>query len=355
LLARWSRRFDVFKAAPVIQLFFLGGSTIMKKLGIIAANLCILVSLLLAAAPARAMSAGKRLQVETATFNVTLSNSEEHFIRGYLYYRGALAHQPLQLLVHGSTYNSRYWDVPAINGHEYSYAEYMTRRGYAVLSIDKLGTGFSSMPDGDLLTIDEVASSLHGVMQNLRTVQNPFHHKFSRITLVGHSLGSITAIYAQGTYGDADALVVTGQALTPHPLPFDDATINELLSVPYPTMPGEARAAIFYYPPTADPDVIDFDNTLIRDVVPRGELMSALPFLADPSLMRASLITAPVLIQLGEYDLYAPGDLAPSEAAYYSSASSVTVEVLPDIGHDFNLHINNEEGWAQIDAWISGL
>jgi pimeloyl-ACP methyl ester carboxylesterase len=172
---------------------------------------------------------------------------------------------------------------------------------------------------------------------------------------VGHSLGSVTSIVTEGRYHDADALVVTGQAITPHPLPFDSDTLDNMLSGPYGFVKPDARATYFYWAPGADPDVIDYDNTYIMDYVPRGEITSALPLLTDPSLSSVQDITEPVLVQLGDQDLYAPGSLAPYEAAYYSSAASMTVQVLQDIGHDFNLHLNNTVGWAQIDAWLGSV
>jgi pimeloyl-ACP methyl ester carboxylesterase len=200
--------------------------------------------------------------------------------------------------------------------------------------------------------VEEAALGLHQVMTRMRTSEEPLKHAFHKIILVGHSLGSITAIYSEGTYGDADALVVTAEAISPHPLPFDDATIADLLAVPYPTISKEARASLLYYPETADPDVIDYDNTFVRDNIARGSLMSAISFAMNPALIRADLITEPVLVQLGENDVTAPASLGEGEVGFYAGAESVTVEAVPEIGHDFNLHINNEEGWAMIEGWI---
>jgi pimeloyl-ACP methyl ester carboxylesterase len=307
---------------------------LMKKVRLISAMISLLFTLLLVATTAHA----KAVKVKRVTFPVTLSDEQTYSMVGYLYYHGSYKHRPLQVLLHGSTYNHEYWDVPRINGHKYSYARHMAEDGYAVLSLDQLGSGESDKPDGDFLTVQEAASGLHQVMSSLRAHDAPLWHSFHKIFLVGHSLGSVTAIYSEGTYGDADGLVITGQAVTPHPLPFDQATIDELLKQPYPTLPPDARAAFFYYAPTADPDVIDYDNLFVRDTLPRGLILSALPLLFDPTQIRAHLIPEPVLVQLGDNDLTAPASLAPSEAAYYASAESVTVATLSDIGHDFNLH-----------------
>src|SRR5262245_21605351 len=55
----------------------------------------------------------------------------------------------LQVLIHGGTYDHRYWNAPDVNGRSYSYAAYALDRGYSVLALDQLGVGSSSRPPGD--------------------------------------------------------------------------------------------------------------------------------------------------------------------------------------------------------------
>ena len=152
-------------------------------------------------------------------FSVTLSDGNTYTIAGFLYYSGSFRNRPLQVLVHGGTYNHKYWDVPAINGNNYSYARFMAQNGYALLAIDQLGTGDSSKPSGDFVTLNETASSLHQVLVQMRGVNNPLGYAYQRIVLVGHSFGSINSILVQGLYHDADALVVTALGHVPHELP----------------------------------------------------------------------------------------------------------------------------------------
>src|SRR5262249_20189174 len=152
----------------------------------------------------------------------------------------------------GGTYNHKYWDVPAMNGHSYSYARFMAEEGYALLAIDQLGTGLSSKPDGDFVTLAETASSLHQVLTELRNGTSSLGYAFGPIVLVGHSFGSINAILVQGTYHDADALVVTGLGHVPHPLPISPDLIAVLAQYPYFGLPPEARSQLFYYAPAAD-------------------------------------------------------------------------------------------------------
>ncbi|EYF03432.1 alpha/beta hydrolase [Chondromyces apiculatus] len=327
----------------------------MNKPAMLAATLTLAAASALTAAPA--LASGPvigMMHVDEAEFTVDFHGQPQQ-LKAFLYYRNGLGQKPLQVVVHGSTYNHAYWDAPTLNGHDYSYARYMADAGYAVLAIDKLGAGRSDRPDGDLIDIGVAVSNLDQILDAMRTTHNPFAHRFTQIALVGHSLGSITSIVAEGKHNNADALIVTGQALTPHTIPFPDEMFADMLSAPYGFVKPEHRAQYFYYAPSADPDIIAWDNGQIRDFVPRGEITSGLPLLADPVTMGAHNITAPVLIQLGQYDDYAPASLAPQEPAYYTSAASVTVEVLRDTGHDFNFHLTNETGWSQIDAWLDTI
>jgi pimeloyl-ACP methyl ester carboxylesterase len=91
----------------------------------------------------------------------------------------------------------------------------------------------------------------------------------------------------------------------------------------------------------------------VHHFIPRGYVFTIFPFLEDPSVTRVDQVTSPVLVQLGERDVLAPGALAGQEAAVWSSASSVTVQVLPDIGHSFNAHRTAVHSWSGIHSWLS--
>jgi len=320
----------------------------MKKSLFDAGALAVVLALFLGTTSALA----EPVQVKQVAFPVTLSDGHTYSLAGYLYHHSGHEPRTLQVLLHGATYDHRYWDAPRIDGHAYSYARHMVDEGYAVLALDQLGAGSSDHPDGDFFTLQEAASGLHQVMTSLRAPNNPTHHAFRRLVLVGHSLGSLTAVYAEGAYGDADALVLTGLALTPHPPPVSAAVIGPLLQTPYVVFPPALRTQLFYYAPSADPAVVAYDNAVLRDGVPRGEFLSGLQLSSDPTQLGADLITEPVLVQLGADDVTAPAALAPTEAAYYSMAASVTVQALPAIGHAVNLHVDNEHGWDLIEDWI---
>ena len=302
---------------------------------------------------AAADETGESLKVERLTFPVTLSDGSAAEVVGYLYYKGSFRDRTLLVTIHGATYNHKYWDVPTINGHEYSFARFMAERKYAVLAIDQLGTGESTRPeDGDLLTLDQTASAIHQVITKLRAGDGGVGYAFSRVVTVGHSLGAINAIYEQATYHDADALVSTGMGHVPHELPLPPELIPGMLQFEYAPLPAEVRAAAFYYAPGADSEVIAYDNNVLADLLARGQLSTAILGMFDPAVTRVGAATGHVLVQLGEFDALFPASLAEGEAAFFASASSVTVQSLAGVGHDFNTHFRNHEGWRLIDEWL---
>jgi pimeloyl-ACP methyl ester carboxylesterase len=312
-------------------------------------------SLAATAAASDNVEQGQDVKVERLTFPVTLADGSAAEVVGRLYYKGSFRNRTLLLALHGANYNHKYWDVPTINGHEYSFARYMAERKYAVLAIDQLGAGESTKPaDGDLLTLDQTASAIHQVITRLRSGENGVAYGFERVVTVGHSLGSINAIYEQGTYHDADAVITTGMGHVPHTIPVPAELIAELSQYEYFAVPGELRPVMFYYAPGADPEVIQYDRDHLADFLPRGQLTTGIlaGFSFDTTATRVRQVTGPVLVQLGEFDGLFPGSLAGGEAAFFTGASSVTVQPLPGVGHDFNTHFRNHEGWRLMDEWL---
>ena len=305
------------------------------------------------AAAAPAQEQANDIKVERVAFPVTLSDGGAAEVVGHLYYKGSFRNRTLLLAVHGANYNHKYWDVPVINGHEYSFARYMAERKYAVLAIDQLGAGESTKPaDGDSVTLEQTASGIHQVITQLRSGENAVGYAFEMVATVGHSLGSINIIYEQGTYHDADAVVTTGAGHVPHALPIPDSVILEMLQHEYIEFPAELRAPAFYYAPGADPDVIEYDGNNLADLMARGQLKTAILTSFDPAASRVGQVSGDVLVQLGEFDSLFPTTYAGGEAAYFNSASSVTVQPLAGVGHDFNTHFRNHEGWKLMDEWL---
>lgn len=296
------------------------------------------------------------VQVDQVFFPVQLSDGNTYQIAGYLYHKGPPANSVIQVAVHGATHFHLYWDNPPINGVSYSYARYMARRGYTVLAIDQLGTGASSQPDGDFVNLDQTANALHQVLASLRTPHNPTHHRFDQIALVGHSNGSLTSVYATGTYHDADALVTTAWLHVPHPLPFNPGDIIAQLTTPYipaTAFSKEFRTFLFYHVPTTDPDFIDFEQDHLGPAVQaRAQFIDLFTAGLNSSLSRSSGVTVPVLVQNGDFDALQPSAFMPDEPTFYPNADEVTLDFLTDVGHNINGHRNHLQSWRGIDHWL---
>jgi len=62
----------------------------------------------------------------------------------------------------------------------------------------------------------------------------------------------------------------------------------------------------------------------------------------------AIFCTAPPVL-----DCAPPDVLLATEQPYYSSSSSLSVDVIGDTGHDIALHPSADESFAQINQWIT--
>lgn len=296
------------------------------------------------------------VQVDRLEFPVRLSDGQDYHITGYYYHQWPPRQRVLQVAVHGATHYHRYWDLPEVNGVSYSYARYMVEQGYNVLAIDQLGTGESSQPDGDFVTLDETASALHQVLASLRTPRNPTRRLHQRIALVGHSNGSLTSIYATGTYHDADALVTTAWMNVPHALPFDPADIMATVVTPYipaTTFPLGFWIGIFYHVPSTDLQVVATEYSLLGPAVQaRAQFGDLFYHAQNTHLTRSAQVTVPVLVQNGDFDTIQPSAFMASEPTHYPNAPSVTLGYLTEMGHHINGHANHLQSWTQIDAFI---
>ncbi|ETB51094.1 lysophospholipase, partial [Mycobacterium avium 11-0986] len=105
----------------------------------------------------------------------------------------------------GGTYSREYWDLD-IAGHDgYSFADFATGNGYAVLTVDPLGTGESSQPASDF-GFTEIGAALDCALRALpgtTGVQAP-------AVAVAHSLGGYLALTQQALFGGYAAMAMLG-------------------------------------------------------------------------------------------------------------------------------------------------
>jgi pimeloyl-ACP methyl ester carboxylesterase len=272
----------------------------------------------------------------------------------------------VQLLVHGGTYNSQYWDLPFDSGR-YSYQRDMAARGYATFAMDCLGSGGSSQPLSALITGTTQASVVHQVIGKLRAGKVG-GTRFDKIVSVGHSMGSgITAMEAS-TYRDVDGVIFTGMSHSMDILEltrvFVDGVRPALLDPVLARRGGDpgyittmpTTRGLFHEPGDVEPGIVDADEAT-KDQVAATVVADLLP-LAFLSPMTRS-INVPVLITNGAVDslfcAFTCGSEEQFKAAedpYFSPEAQLTVRLLPRAGHAIALAANAPAYRTAVHEWM---
>jgi len=281
----------------------------------------------------------------------------------------------VQLLIHGASYNHNYWDFGTTDGVK-SYARDVAAHGFPTFALDSMGSGNSSHPSSDQITVQAVAYVEHQIVQALRN-GSIAGVPFGKVIIVGHSLGS-TAVWEEAiSYGDVDGVIITGAAhslanafVNFSPPPFypamdDPKFANSGLDKGYlTTVPGD-RSALFYSSPDRDPAVVAQDEQR-KDVFTIAELATGVQLVTSKATLA---IHVPVLTMLGSNDLTTCGRstqggnfdcssgaaVAEQEAPFYSPQARIHGCVVPDSGHSMSLAINNRLQAADAVAWSSAF
>jgi len=286
----------------------------------------------------------------------------------------------VQLLVHGITYDHRYWNIADPEDPDadtYSWEHAAIRAGYATAAIDRLGSGDSSHPLSTFVDITSNATSVHNVVQALRAgaVAAPGDRPvaFSRVALVGHSGGSVTGMIEAPRFRDVDAVVLTGFshkmnldavaniAASSYPALLDPQFAGTLLDPGYQTPRPGTHRSLFYAPGTdVDPRVIE------RDEATKGtytlEEIDNLPLALSTRLQ----VDVPVLLVNGTLDgifcSQSPLDLGTDcssearvvaqERPFFPDAPSVSSILVPGLGHDLNAFRQARAAFQGANSWL---
>ena len=259
----------------------------------------------------------------------------------------------VQLLVHGFTYDRNYWDFP-YRPEKYSYVRRANAEGYATLAIDRLGEGRSGRPLSPFVTYDSNATAIHQVVRALR--DGKFGTSYRKVTLVGHSYGSVASYQVAGRYRDVDALVITGGA---HIVSAPNVT-TLIVANSYPsmldpkfrgqgrdpgyftTLPGKRK--VFFNEDNVEPGVLRTDERLKQSYA-LTELPTALPYTFRTESKRINIPT--FTINGTEDPFFCKGievadcrserALADFERPFYGPRAIVETALVPGAGHDLNL------------------
>jgi pimeloyl-ACP methyl ester carboxylesterase len=330
----------------------------------------ILAMVLATSAMPQSVAAAAILQCNDYTLRVTLTPSatETFQVAGTLCSQGPAAGRTVQLLLHGSTYARYYWDFPYQPEH-YSYVRSATKRGYATFNLDRIGNGASDHPNGNLVDIDANAYVVHQVVQALRAGQVA-STSFAKVIVVGHSMGSLTAINYAGSFpGEADGIILTGflhdvnfdfvnSVLLPslYPAMLDPKFAGQFPNFDYLTSLPGSRGGAFYYLPNLDPQVLALDESL-KQTTTIGELTTGPALAFDPISFQ---IEGPVQVVVGEFDSIFCGShvncsdktaVRNYEKGFYSASACVETAVISDAGHDLNLQTNADSTYSQMLSW----
>jgi pimeloyl-ACP methyl ester carboxylesterase len=248
-----------------------------------------------------------------------------NFMIGYAYAPAHRSSSAVLIMIHGASDTHTVFDFAP----GYQAAPHLAHRGIEVLTVDRVGYGASSHPDGDTLTFATSAGYVHEVIQAVRAGALGFVP--GAVALLGPSAGGDIALVEAGTYHDVDGLIVVSNTSQLQPALFD-VDFNALLAQgPYFDFGVAFRTEFFYAQPFAVQHIIDLDNAT-RALVPRAEITSALAGASAP--FRAQ-VTAPVLLLQADHDeIFVPVD----DSALFTSSDDVSYELLHNTGHKLFEH-----------------
>ncbi|MGE4302818.1 MAG: alpha/beta hydrolase [Novosphingobium sp.] len=275
----------------------------------------------------------------------SLGLGEPANVAATLHCPAALPEGPVDLLfaVHGGGYRRSYWH-PVFADETYSFARWFTDRGKAVLAIDMVGMGESSLPEPErrLSRAGIAAAHASALNQVIERLGRPVN-----VTGIGHSMGGMMLITQAAAHPAFDRIAVLGWANEPMVLGDSDAGVLHagLPSSGYISTPREAMRALFYAP-DVPLHIIEADEaqgsatpaTLGRDALTPGIVHDA-----------ARIIEVPVLIVQSEVDTSPNPE---REIPYFSSSPDVELQIVEQAGHCQNFAGSRVKHWELLEEWM---
>lgn len=254
-----------------------------------------------------------------------------------------------------------YWDLRVAGDDTYSFARWVARRGFPVITVDHLGVGDSTLRDGasaplvgDVIAAEDAVFRL--VCDELRKGglgAEPIPRL--RTAGVGHSMGAVLLVREQAVYRTHRALALLGFStkglpdhLSPEVLAQADREIDDhrlsklaLLMFGSPYAPLDSSNG-------ADSPTRRAMKAAATVTFTAGGLLSMLPGNVSDELAR---LTVPVLILNGDRDRLISGRRTDAAQCPVGSVS----RVLPGSGHNHNIADSRHDFWAQILDWAQNV
>lgn len=263
-------------------------------------------------------------------------------------------------LLHGGSYDWRYFHVEVPGHPGYSMARNLAARGHVALALDQLGVGESSRPAQPRKAVREVvAKATHAAMTQAyeRLRGGTLDPRLPPLTDllkvgVGHSMGGMQVITEQANYQTYDLVAVLGHSnvgayieVNGKPVkntaPFDEASPD------YKTLDRDRVMRSFHWEET--PDAVMAEDAAIAVQYPAILGWQAQQGSTD---LDAGRITTPVFLVMGERDV-SPDDLA--EVGFYRGSPDVTFMRLERSAHCHNFAPTRRKLWSRLHGWIESL
>ena len=259
----------------------------------------------------------------------------------------------LVVCLHGGSCSRSHFHPPYLDS-SYSFAEFMTQKGYLVLALDNLGMGESSRPEPESkLTLNMIAEANHLATQQcidgLRSNQWGLLAESTKLQIagLGHSMGGMLATYQQAHYKSFDQLIVAGWSNLP--LELAGANIDEmkaaLSSGGYIPTDRTQMRALFHLPNV--PDAIVTTDDQHSSLTPVTLATAALT--SNVVVASANNTLCPVLLVYGEVDVSPAPD---QELGFFPNSSQTALTLVADSAHMHNFANARTNVWQGIDQWI---
>ena len=265
------------------------------------------------------------------------------------------------LYLHGAAVPEATWHFPS-RGHD--HARRMARRGHISVTVDRLGYGASSTPNGYFNCLGSQADMAHQIVQHLRngTYEAPTPVRFGGVALAGHSAGQVIAQIAAYSFGGIDALLVGGwgdPVMTASPA-------GKLALVPPITVcvsggepkrsggpggyaftfEGEASQLLFH----------DADAHVVDAFIDRHERDPCDAALATGSTINALLVSrvrVPVFLFYGLDDALWPVGTGERQRRLFSGSNDVTLFEVDGTGHMMMLERSAPTFRQAMSSWLT--
>jgi pimeloyl-ACP methyl ester carboxylesterase len=278
---------------------------------------------------------------------------------------GAGPGRVVQVLISGATYGPTTWDLQ-YQPERYSYVRAMDAAGIATLNVTRLGMADSSHPDSSEVNVNSQIFIFGQLIDALRSGR--FGVAFDKVAIVGHSYGGVIAYGVGNRYaGKVDGVIIAGLQHE-----FDPAFLREFwgnlrsaneeggrfahLDGGYLTSRAGERH-VFYRQEQVDPKIIEMDEAT-KETFTRDDGRTFPPVMGE-----SDGITAPVLDAIGEHDAWfcagkpcsAPDGTLSRSRQWFDATSCFEQYVLPEAGHDINVHFTSRQWFAAAAEWTQRM